>query len=185
MRRSLSPGGPSRPLNGERRLRTDFTRPFPFLRAVLPAAALFLAATGIARAVAFSPDGRFALTASSDEVVRMWHLRSDDRIGISSAEVTSPKPWLTSTHPGARMFRKRALCHSLTADGPKRSGPHFAGLFGRRAGSVNGYRYSDALAGLDLESGTIKPCAPFSIKGRTFSCPAPKCPCSKFRTRNN
>lgn len=105
----------------------------------------------IAWAVAFSPDGRFALTASSDEVVRMWHLRSGDRIGISSAEDTSPKPWLTSTHPGARMFRKCALCHSLTPDGPKRTGPHFAGLFGRRAGSVNGYRYSDALAGLDFE----------------------------------
>ena len=105
----------------------------------------------IAWAVAFSPDGRFALTASSDEVARMWHLRTGDRIGISAEADTAPKPWLTSTHPGARMFRKCALCHSLTADGPKRSGPHFAGLFGRRAGSVNDYRYSDALRGLDFE----------------------------------
>ena len=105
----------------------------------------------IAWAVAFSPDGRFALTASSDEVARMWHLQTGDRIGIPAEADTAPKPWLTSTHPGARMFRKCALCHSLTADGPKRSGPHFAGLFGRRAGSLNGYRYSDALTGLDFE----------------------------------
>lgn len=105
----------------------------------------------IAWAAAFSPDGRFALTASSDEMARMWHLQTGDRIGISADEDTASKPWLTSTHPGARMFRKCALCHSLKPDGPKRSGPHFAGLFGRRAGSVNGYRYSDALTGLDFE----------------------------------
>ena len=105
----------------------------------------------IAWAVAYSPDGRFALTASSDEVARMWHLRSGDRIGIPAEGDMAPKPWLTSSHPGARMFRKCALCHSLTADGPKRSGPHFAGLFGRRAGSVNGYRYSAALTGLDFD----------------------------------
>ena len=29
----------------------------------------------------------------------------------------------------------------------RRSGPHFAGLFGRRAGSVSGYNYSQALDG--------------------------------------
>ena len=105
----------------------------------------------IAWAVAFSPDGRFALTASSDEVARMWHLQSGDRIGIPAEGDAAPKPWLTSSHPGARMFRKCALCHALTADGPKRSGPHFSGLFGRRAGSVRGYRYSAALTGLDFD----------------------------------
>ena len=36
-------------------------------------------------------------------------------------------------------------CHSHQTDGPRRSGPHFAGLFGRRAGSVPGYKYSRAL----------------------------------------
>ena len=35
-------------------------------------------------------------------------------------------------------------------DGPRRSGPYFAGLFGRRAGSVPGYKYSSALDGADF-----------------------------------
>ena len=32
----------------------------------------------------------------------------------------------------------------------RRSGPHFAGLFGRRAGTVIGYKYSDALHQADV-----------------------------------
>ncbi|GLT24233.1 cytochrome c [Zoogloea oryzae] len=35
-------------------------------------------------------------------------------------------------------------CHALDAD---RTGPHHAGVFGRRAGSVAGFAYSPALAG--------------------------------------
>ena len=101
-------------------------------------------------AVAFSPDGRFALSASSDERVRVWHLESGDQIGMSSDDTAEPKPWLESDHPGARLFRKCARCHSLGANAVRRSGPHFAGLFGRRAGSVPGYKYSSALVGADF-----------------------------------
>ena len=35
-------------------------------------------------------------------------------------------------------------CHALDAD---RTGPHHAGVFGRKAGSVAGFAYSPALAG--------------------------------------
>ena len=45
---------------------------------------------------------------------------------------------------GARMFRFCAGCHSLKA-GEFRLGPPLAGLIGRRAGGVAGYRYSKAL----------------------------------------
>jgi cytochrome c len=98
-------------------------------------------------AVAFSEDGRFALSAGTDGIIRVWHLETGDRIGIPGEGDNEPKPWLESKHPGARLYRKCANCHSLTADGPKRSGPHFAGLFGRKAGSVDGYKYSSALQG--------------------------------------
>ncbi len=97
-----------------------------------------------------TPDGRYGVTASSDERVRVWHLATGDQIGIADEGASEPKPWLTSDHPGARVYRKCAMCHSLVVDGPRRSGPYFAGLFGRRAGSVPGYKYSSALDGADF-----------------------------------
>lgn len=45
---------------------------------------------------------------------------------------------------GARMYRFCVGCHSLKA-GEFRLGPPLAGLIGRRAGTVAGYRYSSAL----------------------------------------
>ncbi len=101
-------------------------------------------------AVRFSPDGRFALTAGSDELVRVWHLASGDRIGLADEGLDEPKPWLESDHPGAPLFKKCARCHSLSANGKRRSGPHFQGLFGRPAGSVQGYNYTPALTGVDF-----------------------------------
>ena len=97
-----------------------------------------------------TPDGRFAVSASSDERVRVWHLASGDQIGIEDEPPAEAQPWLTSSHPGAALYRKCARCHALDPDGVRRSGPHFAGLFGRRAGSVEGYKYSAALHGLEF-----------------------------------
>jgi len=49
---------------------------------------------------------------------------------------------------GERQFvRKCSICHTLTPDGGRRAGPTLWGLFGRRAGSVAGYSYSEALTG--------------------------------------
>jgi cytochrome c len=47
--------------------------------------------------------------------------------------------------PGARLFRKCGACHAITADGVNKAGPSLYGLFGRRAGTVPGYPYSEAL----------------------------------------
>ena len=43
---------------------------------------------------------------------------------------------------GAAIYERCAACHSLAHD---RAGPRHCGLFGRRAGSVPDYPYSDAL----------------------------------------
>jgi cytochrome c len=43
---------------------------------------------------------------------------------------------------GAVVYERCAACHSLAYD---RAGPHHCGLLGRRAGSVEGYSYSDAM----------------------------------------
>jgi len=105
-----------------------------------------IAHRSIVWAVAGSPDGRFVISASSDETARVWHLASGDRIGTEVHVDTEPRPWMQSDHPGARLYRKCARCHAYRADLIQRSGPHLENLFGRRAGSVSGYHYSDALA---------------------------------------
>ncbi|MBM3538361.1 MAG: cytochrome c family protein [Alphaproteobacteria bacterium] len=48
---------------------------------------------------------------------------------------------------GAELYRKCVSCHTLEANGRNRAGPRLHGLFGRVAGSVGDYRYSDALKG--------------------------------------
>ena len=100
--------------------------------------------------VAVSPDGRFAISGSSDDTARIWHLATGDRIGASANFNGNAKPWLVSKHPGASMFKKCARCHDLSSSGVQRSGPHFKGLFGRRVGTVEGYKYSEALKKRDF-----------------------------------
>ncbi len=52
---------------------------------------------------------------------------------------------------GERQFaRKCSICHTLTGDTARRAGPTLAGLFGRPAGTVGDYVYSDALDGSQI-----------------------------------
>lgn len=46
---------------------------------------------------------------------------------------------------GEQVFRKCATCHTLEANGRNRVGPRLAGVFGRAAGSIRDFRYTDAL----------------------------------------
>lgn len=46
---------------------------------------------------------------------------------------------------GQTLWRKCANCHTLEPDGRNKAGPSLHGVFGRRAGTVPGYRYSDTL----------------------------------------
>lgn len=51
---------------------------------------------------------------------------------------------------GERLFRQRCgACHALEA-GQNKAGPHLDGIIGRKAGSVEGARYSRALQGAEI-----------------------------------
>ncbi len=49
---------------------------------------------------------------------------------------------------GKKVFKKCKTCHSFDP-GKKKLGPHLKGVVGRKAGSVEGYKYSKAFRGVD------------------------------------
>ena len=52
---------------------------------------------------------------------------------------------------GERQFaRKCSICHSLTPDGQRRAGPTLYEVFGRQAGTLQGYFYSETLQDSDI-----------------------------------
>ena len=58
---------------------------------------------------------------------------------------------------GKRIFNQCKICHLVSADMKSTVGPNLHGLIGRKAGSVPGYHYSDAMAksGLVWDEATI------------------------------
>ncbi len=50
---------------------------------------------------------------------------------------------------GETLFKRCTACHTLDP-GKKKIGPHLKGILGRRAGSVEGYKYSKAMAAADI-----------------------------------
>lgn len=47
--------------------------------------------------------------------------------------------------PGDAELQKCKICHSLEKGAPNRVGPNLNGVFGRKAGTVAGFAYSDAM----------------------------------------
>ena len=56
--------------------------------------------------------------------------------------VTLPAAAVPAAPDGEAIYERCAACHSLTHD---RAGPRHCGLLGRRAGSVAGFAYSEAM----------------------------------------
>ncbi|MGH7342568.1 MAG: c-type cytochrome [Candidatus Rokuibacteriota bacterium] len=60
-------------------------------------------------------------------------------VGLVGVGASSPPPEVAA---GREVYERCAACHSLERD---RVGPRHCGLFGRHAGSVPGFAYSDAM----------------------------------------
>ena len=50
---------------------------------------------------------------------------------------------------GEKVFKKCKVCHTFDP-GKKKIGPHLNGIVGRKAGAVEGYKYSKAMAESDI-----------------------------------
>ena len=64
--------------------------------------------------------------------------------GLALAAIVLPLPALAAgdAKRGAAIYERCAACHSIAQD---RTGPRHCGLIGRRAGTVRGFDYSDAM----------------------------------------
>ncbi len=102
-------------------------------------------------ALAFSPDGRMIYAGGLDSVVYGWPLAMLDAFEPGAGK---ERDFLKDTGKmpnGERQFmRKCSICHALTSGPSRKAGPTLYGLFGRRAGTMSGYRYSRALGGSDI-----------------------------------
>ncbi|WP_244935118.1 c-type cytochrome [Acuticoccus sediminis] len=84
----------------------------------------------------------------------------DSAAVIAATGITAPvlgavqRPFLRPPEEmdnGERQFqRKCSVCHTLTGGGDRRAGPTLAGIIGRPAGTVPGYRYSEMLSHSDI-----------------------------------
>ncbi|MDH3582185.1 MAG: cytochrome C, partial [Hyphomicrobiales bacterium] len=102
-------------------------------------------------AMDFGTDGATLYYGGKDDFVTAWQVRPRKPFeqvsgpGLRRFEVSENLP------PGEAQFaRKCSLCHTLRPDGRNRAGPTLYKLFGRKAGTLPGYPYSDALLNADI-----------------------------------
>ncbi|MFD1343310.1 c-type cytochrome [Litorisediminicola beolgyonensis] len=101
-------------------------------------------------ALAFSPGGETLYAGGLANEISAWPMSEEaDTPQMQSERGFLTDPALMSN--GERQFmRKCSICHTLTPGSARRAGPTLYDLFGRRAGTVGDYSYSDALDGSDL-----------------------------------
>lgn len=102
-------------------------------------------------ALAFSADGRNIHAGGLDDAMYSWPVATLDE---HAQMTTGERSFLRAPEEmenGERQFqRKCSICHSLTPGSARRAGPTLHKLFGRPAGTVPDYLYSDTLASSDI-----------------------------------
>jgi cytochrome c len=100
--------------------------------------------------LAFLPDNTTLLTGGADAAIRRWNALTGEPMGSTlKGTAADPLAGYAGDH-GAEVFRACVACHTLSEDEKPRAGPTLARLFGRRIASLPGYRFSDALKGMNI-----------------------------------
>ncbi|MBB4176159.1 cytochrome c [Sulfitobacter noctilucicola] len=102
-------------------------------------------------ALAFSPDGENIHAGGIEDTVYSWPVDTMDEHGPMQGTTRSFLEKPESLPNGERQFkRKCSICHTLTAGSARKAGPSLHQVFGRKAGTVPDYTYSDTLNGSDI-----------------------------------
>jgi cytochrome c len=102
-------------------------------------------------ALAFSPDGLNLHAGGIEDIVYSWPVETMDKHGQMSQTTRSFLENPDTLPNGERQFkRKCSICHTLTEGSARRAGPSLYQLFGRPAGTVADYSYSDTLVNSDI-----------------------------------
>ena len=100
-------------------------------------------------ALAFTADGRSLIAGGLDDAAAIWPVGGEGPVLVEEERAFHTDP--DEVANGERQFlRKCSVCHTLGPDGARRAGPTLHGLFGRAAGSVEGYAYSPAMEESDI-----------------------------------
>lgn len=102
-------------------------------------------------ALRFSADGQNIHAGGLDSAMYSWPVGNPE---AAPQMAQGAMPFLrgsAASGNGERQFnRKCSICHELGPDSRRRAGPTLHGLFGRPAGSLEGYAYSETLAHSDI-----------------------------------
>jgi cytochrome c len=96
-------------------------------------------------------EGDLLYHSGLDDFAILWQV--SPRKPFEAVEGEFPRRFQVSegVDEGEREFqRKCSVCHTLEEDGRNRAGPTLFGVFGRRAGTLPGYPYSQALRESDI-----------------------------------
>ena len=102
-------------------------------------------------ALAFSRDGTVIHAGGIDDVIYAWPVALLDTFDPAPGTRRSFLRDAGTMSNGERQFmRKCSICHSLKPGSSRKAGPTLHGIFGRRAGTLPGYRYSPVLDGSSI-----------------------------------
>ncbi|AUQ55350.1 c-type cytochrome [Phaeobacter inhibens] len=102
-------------------------------------------------ALEFAPDGQTVWAAGLDDLAYGWPVAL---MGETEAQMAGNRGFLkdpaTMTNGERQFMRKCSICHVLGPEDSRKAGPSLYDVFGRPAGTLAGYRYSEVLDGSDI-----------------------------------
>ncbi|MHA3915301.1 c-type cytochrome [Halovulum sp. GXIMD14793] len=101
-------------------------------------------------ALAFSADGTRLLAGGIDDAAFVWPAEHSSDQQMATDRRSFLRDPSTMENGERQFMRKCSICHSLTPDTARKAGPSLYSIFGRQAGTLPGYPYSEAMRQTDI-----------------------------------